>query len=76
MDVHERKVSGFTIFCFFIAALVLLLVLLILKGKMLKKGVSIPVDFCIRFKLYLSILHRECNRTLRYVIDARFVCDL
>ena len=28
---------------------------------------SYPVDFCIRFGTYQTILHRECYRTLRYV---------
>ena len=34
------------------------------KKKMLKKVWSYTVDFCIRF---VTILHRECYRTLRYI---------
>ena len=34
---------------------------------MLKKVWSYPVDFVLGSELHLTILHRECYRTLRYV---------
>ena len=40
---------------------------LMLEKKMLKKVWSYTIDFCIGSEPYVTILHRECYRTLRYM---------
>ena len=38
------------------------------RKKMLKKVWSYTVDFVLGSEPYVTILHRECYRTLRYII--------
>ena len=42
------------------------------EKKMLKKVWSYPVDFVLGSELYLTILHRECYCTLRYIVHVVF----
>ena len=71
MDLNERKRSGFAVL---VSSLRLFSMvaspghpeLFVEKKKMLKKVWSYTMTFVLGSELYLTILHRECYRTIRY----------
>ena len=50
MDVHERKLSGFAVFFLHCVCSIVASPAHPEGEKMLKNGVSISIDFCIRFR--------------------------